>query len=88
MQVASVAPEFFREANVKPLIGRLFIDGDYGASSAVAVLSYDLWTTGFAASASIIGQVIDLDGRQTTVVGIAPRDFVIPEGVQLWTPME
>lgn len=89
VQGATVTLEFFRAAGVQPLLGRLFIDGDQASSAQrVVVLSHDLWAERFASSPSIIGQRIEIAGRQTTVVGIAPRGFKFPEGRLLWTPKD
>jgi hypothetical protein len=38
----------------------------------------------FGGSPAIIGQVIEVDGRTTTIVAVAPRGFEAPAGAQLW----
>lgn len=86
VQGATVTLDFFRAAEVRPFIGRFFVDGEQNPSGPrVVILSHDLWTERFASSPSVIGQTIELDGRQTIVVGIAPRGFRFPEGTLLWT---
>jgi hypothetical protein len=87
VQGAMVTLDFFRIAEVRPLLGRFFIDADSGSSSrSVVVLSHDLWAERFGSSPTIIGRDIELDGRHTTVVGVAPPGFGFPEGTLLWTP--
>ncbi len=87
VQGAAVTLDFFKAAEVRPMLGRFFVDGEQESSGArVAVLSHDLWTERFGGAPDIIGQNIQLDGRQTVVVGITPRGFRIPDGALLWTP--
>src|SRR5260221_8733874 len=89
VQGATGTLDFFRAAEVRPLLGRFFIDGDQvSPAPRVVVLSHDLWTERFASSPTIIGQSIELDGRQATVGGIAPPGFRFPEGTVLWTPKD
>jgi hypothetical protein len=86
---ATVTRDFFTAAGALPLLGRFFVDGDHApAAPPVVVLSHDLWTERFASSPSIIGENIELDGRHAIVVGVAPRDFRVPEGARLWTPKD
>ena len=83
---AAVSSEFFRAAAVRPLLGRFFLDADASSPQPVVVLSHDLWKERLASSPSVIGQAIDVDGKQAIVVGVAPSDFRIPDGAQLWIP--
>jgi len=91
---ADVTPEFFRAVKVQPLLGRLFLDDEYPRAdgvilrltAAVAVLSHAFWTDRFAASPSVIGTKIDIDGHPTVIVGILPGNFTAPGDTQLWKP--
>jgi hypothetical protein len=82
---AEVTREFFDSAGVKPLLGRVFVEGDEG-SSPVMVLGHGLWTEQYDSSPEVIGRTIEVDGRQATVVGVGAPQFQFPEGAQLWTP--
>lgn len=84
VQAAQVSPDFFDLAGARPLVGRFFVKGDVDAGRFM-VLSYDFWSERMAASPSVIGSKVDLDGQPTVVVGVAPRNFRVPEGAQLWT---
>ena len=87
VQAATVTLDFFRAAEVPPLIGRFFVEGEQTSSAKrVVVLSHDLWTERFASSPNAIGREIELDGLRTVVVGIAPPGFKFPDGTLLWTP--
>ncbi|HVT37673.1 MAG TPA: ABC transporter permease [Gemmatimonadaceae bacterium] len=58
----------------------------------IAVLSHEFWRGALGADESIVGRQLTIDGRSTTIVGIAPRDFRVPVGPQtlkadVWTPI-
>jgi hypothetical protein len=89
VQGATVTLAFFGAAEVQPLVGRFFVDADHVLSARpVVVLSHDLWAERFVSSPSLIGREIEVDGFQTTVVGVAPRGFGFPAGTLLWTPKD
>jgi hypothetical protein len=85
--IAVVSREFFARETARPMLGRTFVEPDYGSSSsAVAVLGYDLWTARFGGSAEIIGQEIEIDRTPTVVVGVMPRGFRQPDDTSVWLP--
>ena len=82
-------PTLFATLGAAPALGRTFVESD-GAPDRnnVVILSDDLWRRRFAASTDVIGHVLQLDGREYTVVGVMPPGFTHPyPGVQLWTPL-
>lgn len=85
---ADVSAEFFAAAQAKPLLGRLFIDPEYagGAATPVALVSHQCWEERFGSDPSLIGRVLNLDGRSRTVVGVLPRGFDVPKGTCVWLP--
>ena len=83
---ATVSPEFFTAAGIQPLVGRLFVEGDYQSPSDVIVLSHQLWTERFDSSPAVIGREVMVDERRRRVVGIMPSGFTFPESAQLWIP--
>ena len=44
-------------------------------------------TREFGSDESIIGQVLNLEGRMRTVVGVTPTEFDFPIGADLWIPL-
>jgi predicted permease len=68
---------YFQLLGLKPAAGRLFNASDETAknANAVVVLTYDYWRTHFAASPSVIGQSLAINGHPFTIVGVAPENF-------------
>lgn len=84
---AAVSREFFARETARPMLGRTFVQPDYGSSSPeVAVLGHDLWTERFGASPEIIGREIEIDRTPTVVVGVMPRGFRQPDDTSIWLP--
>lgn len=71
-----VSSNFFAAQNAPMVAGRAFLprEEDPLADAAVAVVSYAFWRRHGLAS-TLVGQPIVLNGRQFTVVGIAPEWF-------------
>jgi hypothetical protein len=79
IRVASVTPEVFTVLQSPPLLGRLFVPGDYAPGGAgLAVLSHTLWVRRYAADVGIIGRSIEIDRNTYEVVGVAHPDFYFP----------
>lgn len=85
---ATVSPEFFTVAGVKPLVGRTFVAGDFPSSADVVVLSHQLWTERFDASPAVIGREVTIDERPRRVLGVMPAGFAFPASTQVWLPEE
>ena len=95
----TTAPERVRAADVSASVftllgagferGRGFsADEDTPQGTPVVVLSDGLWRRRFGADPAIVGKAVRIDGRQRTVVGVAPESFRFPDAVtQLWLPI-
>ena len=87
IELAQTSASFFDVFGVGPQLGRLFVAGDEQAGHApVVILSDVLWRRRFAANPGLIGQQVNLDSRQYTVIGIAPANFQYPEKTEAWLP--
>jgi predicted permease len=77
----------FRVLGVQPLFGRLFNEDEGGINQpGVVILSHRLWQERFGGRTEIVGQVLRLDDRPYTVVGVMPRDFAFPDAEsRAWT---
>jgi predicted permease len=71
-----VIANFFQVLGVQPEMGRAFTqdDGRNGATPVV-LLTDAWWRRQFAADPAIVGKAFDINGRQTTVIGVLPRTF-------------
>ncbi len=73
-----VSGNYFQALGVKPAIGRVFSpeqdDRVYKGHPSV-VLSYQYWTTRFAANPAILGQKLIVDNYPMTVVGVSAPGF-------------
>ena len=70
---------FFDVFGVAPFLGRTFAAGEeQPGRNDVAVLSYEMWQQNFGGQANAVGQVIKLDARPYTVVGVMPASFRYP----------
>ena len=84
---AVVTADFFRSADVRAMIGRLMIGPEYERTVVpVTVLSHHCWQEQFLSSPAVIGRRVTLDGRPTTIVGVAPPGFDVPKGTCFWLP--
>ena len=71
-----VIANFFQVLGVQPALGRLFTADDARNGAApVVVLSDAWWRRQFNADPAIVGKAFDMNGHQTTVIGVLPRSF-------------
>jgi predicted permease len=71
-----VIANFFQVLGVQPAMGRLFTAEDARNGAApVVVLSDAWWRRQFNADPGIVGKAFDMNGKQTTVIGVLPRSF-------------
>jgi predicted permease len=88
--IISTTPSLFPILRVRPLIGRLFRDGEGAPGQpGVVILSYGLWQERFSGRPEIIGDVVRLDDRPHTIVGVMPHEFTFPDReARAWTPYD
>ncbi len=77
--VAVVAPNFFGVLGARPIAGRAFVDSDLNAESQPVVITDALAASLFRDGESPIGQLIDLDGNPSPVIGVLSRAAHLPE---------
>jgi predicted permease len=83
---------YFDVLGVRITLGRGFqpAEDEKPGDAPVAVISYRLWQTHFAANPDIVGQTIEINRRPYTIVGVAPAVF---QGSQtglrseIWVPI-
>jgi putative ABC transport system permease protein len=74
---------------IRPVLGRLFQPEEEaaGEDAGVLLLSHGSWQRRFGGSPSVIGEVLELDGRPHAVVGVMPPGFNYPYDAELWVPL-
>jgi predicted permease len=92
LRAALVSANFFSILGIQPALGRGFLpEEDRVATAApVVVLSHAVWRQRLASDPAIVGKSLTLNGRNYTVVGVAPAAFtglVIGFSPDVWTPM-
>ena len=86
IESSRVTADYFSVLGVTPLLGRSFRpEDDHLGANPVVVLTYQFWRTQFAANPRIIGADLALDGTAFTIIGVLPRQFVFPQGVDVFT---
>jgi predicted permease len=71
LEVARISPNAFQYFGVPVLLGREFgpMEGK------VAVLSYGFWKSHYASRVDVIGQSLQLNGEDYTIIGVMPQRF-------------
>ncbi|HEX8772906.1 MAG TPA: ABC transporter permease [Pyrinomonadaceae bacterium] len=87
-----VTGNYFGVLGVKPALGRMISPEDDISPGAhpVTVLSYQCWQQRFGAQPGIVGKTLIANGRNFTVIGVAPQGFFGTEIIaapELWFPM-
>jgi predicted permease len=71
-----VISNFFELLGIQPAMGRAFRPEDALNNAAPVILISDAWwKTQFNADPNIVGKAFEMNGRQTTVIGVLPQSF-------------
>ena len=72
-----VTGNYFSALGVKPLLGRLFLDGEgeQPRDETNVVLGYAFWQRNFGGDPAIVGKQVLVNGKPSTVLGITPPEF-------------
>ncbi|MGO9940697.1 MAG: ADOP family duplicated permease [Terracidiphilus sp.] len=71
-----VIANFFQVLGIQPAIGRAFTTDDArNGAPPVILLSDAWWRRQFNADPNIVGKAFDMNGHQTTVIGVLPPSF-------------
>ena len=79
----------FDTLGVRPLLGRTFArDEDVPGRTGVAILSYRLWQTQFAADPHVVGRTVTLEEAPHQIIGVMDREFeLFGREAELWMPL-
>jgi predicted permease len=86
---ASVTGTFFAALGVGPILGRALEPADdVAGAEKVLVITDGLWRRRYGGSRNVVGHRLTLRGQPFTIVGVMPRDFAYPRGVEAWMTVE
>src|SRR4029078_2594670 len=75
----NVTANLFGVLGSAPVKGRVFTpQEDVPNGPGVVVMGYGLWQRRYAADPNIVGRTIQINSRPYEIVGVMPRDFVLP----------
>jgi putative ABC transport system permease protein len=79
---------FFDALGVKPALGRVFTEAeDQPGRDGVVILGHGVWRQRFGGDPKIVGQALNINGRQRTVIGVMPEGFEYPPQSVMWSPL-
>jgi predicted permease len=79
---------FFATLQVSPRVGRFFTAEEMQPGrDAVIILGYGLWQQRFGGDERAIGQSLNINGRERTIIGVMPRGFEYPAQAAMWGPL-
>ena len=82
-----VSHNFFDVLGVRPLVGRTFVEADdRPGAEAVLVLGHAYWQSRFGGDPAVIGQVLEMNDRPHTVIGVLPDTPLYPNAVDVYMP--
>jgi predicted permease len=83
-----VSAEFFPLFGVTPTAGRVFTrEAEQPGNGDVVLISTKIWQERFAGAADVVGRIVRIEGRPTTVLGILPPAFWFMGRPDLIVPM-
>jgi putative ABC transport system permease protein len=83
-----ITDNFFRVLVAQAALGRLPAEEENKpGQDRVVVLSDRYWREHFNGNPSIVGQTIQLDLRDYTVIGVMPKSFLFPASADVWRPL-
>jgi predicted permease len=85
VNAAVVNAGFWNVFDTAPMLGRILdAKDDVPHAPLTVVLSYPGWQRLFGGDPNVIGEQVTLDQQTATIVGVMPRDFSAPAGVDFW----
>ena len=86
---ANISADAFSFLGVQPILGRQFRPEEDKLNAApVALIGFDIWKTHFGGDPSVVGKIIPINGKQTTIIGVMPKGWRFPEASDLWMPLQ
>ena len=87
LQGARVSWNYFRLLGVSMALGRALAESDGQGDGNQIVLSEGLWRRRFGGRPDVVNSTTTLDGRDVTIVGVAPAALKFPAAAEFWQPL-
>ena len=88
LEATYATSNLFPLLGIRPAAGHTFgPEDDKSGSPAVVVISHRIWQSRFGSDPSVIGRVLDLNGKGYTLIGVLPADFHLVSWADLWLPV-
>jgi predicted permease len=73
-----VSGNYFKDLGLRPALGRFIEAGEVIKAGAepIAVISHDFWQMRFAGAPDVLGKTLRVNGRDLSIVGVAPPGFL------------
>jgi predicted permease len=89
----SVTGGLFQTLGVAPILGHVINPQDDVPGAPIqVVISEGLWQRAFASDRSVVGRVVQINGRNANIAGVMPASFAFPPGEldapDLWLPLQ
>jgi len=81
VQALLVSTDFLPLLCVKPVLGRMFVEGeDKIGATPLVMISEGFWERKFGSAPDVLGRGLTLDGRSFTIVAVVPASFNLRPG--------
>jgi putative ABC transport system permease protein len=85
---AFVTANTFDVLGVRPILGRTFLPGeDEPGAAPTVLLGHHLWLYRYGGSPDVVGEIVRVNGRDATVIGVMPEGFRFPFNEDVWVPV-
>lgn len=87
--LATASAGYASTLGISPMLGRGFTaDEESAGGPLVAMLTESVWVSRFGRDPDIVGRVIHLNDRPTTVIGVIPEAQRYPEWAEIVAPLQ
>jgi putative ABC transport system permease protein len=78
----------FSMLHTNAILGRGFVASDEKpGADPVLVIGYGVWKDRYGNAGNVIGRQVRVNGQPATIIGVMPKGFRFPSGVDLWIPL-
>jgi predicted permease len=85
---ASVTHDMAEVLGIQPILGRDFVrEDDQPGAPDIALLSEGLWEERWGRDPDVVGQMIRLNARPFTIVGVLPDEAAFIQEARVWVPL-